>query len=70
MTRDPSLCAICGGPNACAMGEAGGASKEPCWCVGERFPLNLLERVEERDRGRRCVCRACLEAARGESADE
>jgi hypothetical protein len=61
---DPSRCAICGEPNECALaGEpTAGEVREPCWCVREVFPEAVLERVADAERGRRCVCRRCLQA--------
>ena len=74
---DASRCALCGGPNACALApdsQSGGAElgqtlgqteeekAAACWCVSEVFPTSLLDALPESERGRRCVCRACLVA--------
>lgn len=59
---DRSRCALCGGPNGCAMARraAGEESDRPCWCVSREFPLALLERATALDGRERCVCAACL----------
>lgn len=74
---DASRCALCGGPNACALApdsRAGGAAlgstleateeekAAACWCVSEVFAKSLLDALPTSERGRRCVCRACLVA--------
>ena len=74
---DRSRCVLCGGPNDCALAKVdvqsksrGGAdarSEAPCWCVGESFPLRLLEAANAKDAGASCVCRACLEKAAAEN---
>ena len=65
---DRSRCVICGGPNDCALARRAGNREadagEPCWCVAETFPADLLDRANARDGGESCVCRRCLERSR------
>jgi hypothetical protein len=61
---DRSRCALCGEPNDCALARDGAKSDEPCWCVAESFPAELLEAATAEDGGESCVCRRCLEKGR------
>ena len=54
-----SSCALCGGPNACAMASEGVNGAE-CWCQHVTFTRDVLERIPLADRGRVCVCRDCV----------
>jgi len=57
--RGGGVCESCGAEFACGAGLSG------CWCSEVR--LDEAARAELRERFRRCLCRACLEAyaARG-----
>ena len=60
---DPCRCPLCGGPNHCAMEQAGtGGVQTPCWCTREQFSAQLLQQVPLHARGKACICRACLKA--------
>lgn len=70
---DRSRCALCGGPNDCALersGEGGDEAAQACWCVGRDFPTVLVDRATRRDGGASCICRRCLEAASPVASDE
>lgn len=54
---DPSVCPLCGGPNACAM--AAGETDEPCWCTQVVIDPRVLDRIAPEQRGIACVCAAC-----------
>ena len=58
---DPSLCPLCGRPNACQLCSTA-ASKGPCWCFEVEMPAELLARVPEALRNRACVCKECVTA--------
>ena len=71
---DAARCVLCEGPNDCAMAREGRSAgtamvdeKEsaPCWCVGKRFPEDLLARARSETRGgaARCVCERCFSLA-------
>lgn len=55
-------CPLCGGVNACAMAAPEGGAGE-CWCSAARIPAETLARIPEAERGRRCVCARCADAA-------
>ena len=60
--RDPKAsprCPLCGGPNDCALAKSPERRPEACWCVGRRFPRDLLDAAPKTS----CICAACLEAA-------
>ncbi|HEY8370953.1 MAG TPA: cysteine-rich CWC family protein [Thermodesulfobacteriota bacterium] len=50
-------CPLCGEDNACGLAASRG---DPCWCVGERIPREVLDRVPAEHRGRTCICRRCI----------
>ncbi|MBI4292960.1 MAG: cysteine-rich CWC family protein [Betaproteobacteria bacterium] len=56
-------CPLCGGPNGCAPA-ASGTFGSPCWCNEASFSPELLARVPEAIRGKACICRTCVAAAR------
>ena len=66
--RDPSLDASlrvrCGEPNDCALARGEGDAAEPCWCVSETFPRQLVESVSLESGRERCLCRDCLRRGR------
>lgn len=55
---DPSTCPLCGGPNACVVGDDS-LRDATCWCVGLSFSDKLFARIPPLDLGRRCVCARC-----------
>ena len=65
---DRSLCVLCGEPNECALAGDGLGTGEPCWCVGESFPVTLCARATDQDGGSSCICRGCLEKNREEAS--
>jgi len=58
---DTSICALCGGPNHCAMAGCATIPNAPCWCKTEQFPQELLDQVPEGRKNRACICRKCLQ---------
>ncbi len=54
MTRD-KICPICKKDNGCRSGE------DTCWCYTIKVPKGLLETIDDRDRGKACVCKNCIE---------
>ena len=71
-TVDRSRCVLCGGPNDCALAQAGAdedEAAEPCWCVGREFPTVLVDRATRRDGGASCICRSCLDASHPDESD-
>ena len=65
---DTARCPLCGGPNGCAMAQAGdGAAPAACWCMDVDFPPALLAQVPPEARRRACICAACATAASGGS---
>ena len=54
-----STCPLCGGANACAPAACGRLDVD-CWCRRERFGPELLARVPTAERGRACICPACV----------
>ena len=56
---DPSRCPLCGESNQCAS--VADPEATDCWCVGEKFPDELLERVPEVAVRRACICQRCVE---------
>jgi len=58
--KEPSRCEGCGGDFTC------GATITGCWCM--RVPLTTETRARLRGRYTSCLCRACLEGARGDVA--
>ncbi|RYZ05407.1 MAG: hypothetical protein EOO24_12430 [Comamonadaceae bacterium] len=59
-------CPLCGNGNVCAMAAGGGISSSPaaCWCMSAEIPESLLARLPAAQRGRACVCAACVAAKR------
>jgi len=64
---DPSRCPLCGERNECAS--AADPDATDCWCVAEKFPSDLLQRVPAAAMGRACVCRRCVEDHRTASRE-
>jgi len=58
---DPTLCPLCGQPNACALEieRSTGVKQAPCWCTRFRFNANLLKRIPPQAQGLACLCRHC-----------
>jgi hypothetical protein len=55
-------CPLCGGTNSCAAA-ASGSFESNCWCRDVAIPPDLLDRIPEAQRGKACVCAACIDAA-------
>ena len=63
-----SKCPLCGKENHCAL-EIEKLTGEPqplCWCVGQEFPKELLEKVPEQRMA--CICLHCLNKSKEERA--
>lgn len=58
-----TLCPICGQPNNCAMEieKSTGQKQDPCWCVSEDFPKELLAKLPEAAVS--CICNHCVKNA-------
>lgn len=58
---DPSLCPLCGSANRCAMERerATGLPQPPCWCMAQKIPADVLERIPAPLRNQACVCAQC-----------
>lgn len=65
---DAPLCPLCGQPNACAA-VAAGRFDVPCWCQSVSIPAHVLARVPEAERGRACICAACVGAGSSRSGE-
>ena len=50
------ICPLCGEPNNCQA-----HTSNRCWCFDTKVPKELLERVAPEQRGKSCVCLACIE---------
>jgi hypothetical protein len=57
---DRSVCPLCGQKNQCALEieKLTGEPQPPCWCVGQEFPKELLEKVPVQRMA--CTCLECL----------
>ena len=55
-----TLCPLCGQLNNCAMEieKSTGQKQEPCWCVSEEFPKELLTQLPKDAVG--CICNQCV----------
>lgn len=53
-------CPLCGGDASCAVVAANGAPVTDCWCFHVDIPQALLERIPPEQRGKSCLCFACL----------
>jgi len=56
--QNPARCALCGGPNQCAL--AADPSAEACWCDAVEFPEELLALVRDAAKRKVCICQECL----------
>ena len=58
---DPSLCPLCGSANRCAveLERATGLPQPPCWCMAQKIPADVLERIPAPLRNQACVCAQC-----------
>ena len=57
---DMTLCPLCGHSNNCVMEieKSIGQEQEPCWCVSEEFPDQLLAKLQKDTLG--CICNKCF----------
>jgi hypothetical protein len=60
---DPTLCPLCGQPNACALASASEGARPECWCASRRFDRRLLARLPADRAGGACICSRCQLAA-------
>lgn len=52
-------CPICGEQNKCLVGTV---EQSNCWCINTgEFPDKLLELVPAESRGKKCICRKCVD---------
>lgn len=64
---DPSRCPLCGEVNVCAQVVTENSERgQNCWCMQEKVPPALLEKLPESHRNLACVCQACVAAYRVE----
>nr|WP_239618554.1 cysteine-rich CWC family protein [Cohnella mopanensis] len=59
LSNQPSRCPLCGEDNHC--GNLAGLPHGACWCSQIEFPREILKRIPDEQRGKACVCRACVE---------
>lgn len=57
------ICPICKKENKCAA--VLGTDPMKCWCMTINVPKELLATIPEEERGKSCVCKECVEKARG-----
>lgn len=57
---DAARCPLCGRANDCPRCVPT-PGPEPCWCAAVEIPAALIDRVPAAQRGRACLCRACVE---------
>jgi hypothetical protein len=55
---DTAACALCGGPNQCALAADPDATE--CWCDSVTFDDALLARVPDIAVRKVCICQKCL----------
>ncbi|WP_160034518.1 cysteine-rich CWC family protein [Paenibacillus sp. An7] len=63
--NDPLICPLCRKPNHCAY--AAGRPAEECWCMNLSVPKRLLSQIPDEQRGKSCVCEACVRAFKTDS---
>ena len=58
---NPRLCPLCGNANRCAMEleRETGQPQPPCWCMAQKIPAEVLERIPAPARNTACVCAQC-----------
>ncbi|MFC5650228.1 cysteine-rich CWC family protein [Paenibacillus solisilvae] len=49
-------CPICAQTNKCDL-----TASEGCWCTREIFPQAIFELVDDRKKGKACICKECLD---------
>lgn len=59
-------CPLCGKGNECAALKE--ENPQHCWCFHAAIPKELLARISAENRGKACVCEACVQAYRQENA--
>jgi hypothetical protein len=52
---DTSLCPLCQQNNCCDV-----ASPQGCWCLLEKVPNALIQKVPDDKKGQNCICQACI----------
>ncbi len=52
------ICPVCGKSNGCAIEI--GIDPQLCWCMSIKVPKSLLETIPSEQRGKSCVCKACV----------
>jgi hypothetical protein len=52
-------CPICNKDNKCGV-EADQAI-DACWCSKTVFPKELIAQLSEKQQGKSCICKACLD---------
>lgn len=60
-----NLCPLCGEDNSCGQRFVNANNATPvkaCWCmdITIAFPASLLNTVPEADKGKTCICKACV----------
>lgn len=54
--EEAKFCPLCQANNKCGVND-----KEPCWCMKEKIPTELIEKVPSLARNKACICQACVE---------
>ncbi|GIP44965.1 hypothetical protein J45TS6_34240 [Paenibacillus sp. J45TS6] len=63
--NNPLICPLCRKPNHCAY--AAGRPAEECWCMNLSVPKLLLAQIPDEQRGKSCVCEACVRAYKADT---
>lgn len=56
MTEAELNCPLCQQLNNCGVN-----STEPCWCMAEKVPTELIEQVPTSERNKSCICAKCVD---------
>lgn len=63
--NNPLICPLCRKSNHCAY--AAGRPAEECWCMNLSVPKALLAQIPDEQRGKSCVCEACVRAYKADA---
>jgi len=55
MTNTELNCPLCQQQNNCAVN-----STEPCWCMTEKVPAELIKQVPSTQINKSCICAQCV----------
>ncbi|MBA6234473.1 MULTISPECIES: cysteine-rich CWC family protein [unclassified Colwellia] len=49
-------CPLCNNQNLCGVSN----TTKPCWCTLEKVPSALIQGVPDAEKGKSCICQACI----------